>query len=283
MDLELEGAVIFITGASGGIGRAMAEVFAAEGARVALHGHRQWEALESWLGTQSWRENAMAVRADITSPSEIDEAFKKVKERWGRVDVCIANAGIWPPEELPLHLMGEDRIHEVMGINLLGAIWTARAFMKMLADTGPRADARGSCLLFTGSTAARFGEKGHSDYAASKAALSGLMMSLKNEIVQLDPFGRVNIVEPGWTVTEMTRRNIHEEGVVEKVVRTMPVKQLARAVDIARTALYLASPAGARHVSGQVVTVAGGMEGRVLWEEDEVDAKLVLQRLAADS
>ena len=73
-------------------------------------------------------------------------------------------------------------------------------------------------------------------YAASKAALGGLMMSLKNEIVAIDPYARVNVVEPGWTVTEMTRRNIQEPGVVEKVVRTMPVRQLGRSQDVARTA-----------------------------------------------
>ena len=72
---------------------------------------------------------------------------------------------------------------------------------------------------------------------------------------------------------------LQEPGVVEKVVRTMPMRQLARARDVANTAVFLASPSAARHTSGQVVTVAGGMEGRVLWEMEDVDAQSVLERL----
>lgn len=280
MELALKDKIVLITGASGGIGRAMAEAFAAEGALLALHGHRQWDELQAWIEERPWREQALPVHADITSAAELGAAFAKVRQRWGRVDVCIANAGIWPPESKPLHEISEERVRSVLSVNLLGAIWTARAFLSTLAATGPRDDGHGSSLVFTGSTAGRFGEKGHSDYAASKAALAGLMMSLKNEVVALDPYARVNVIEPGWTVTDMTKRNIHEPGVVERVVRTMPVRQLARAADIAQTALYLASPVAARHVSGQTLTVAGGMEGRVLWEESDVDPAEVLARLA---
>ncbi|MFT5478386.1 MAG: 3-oxoacyl-[acyl-carrier protein] reductase, partial [Planctomycetota bacterium] len=159
---------------------------------------------------------------------------------------------------------------------------TARAFMQCLARTGPRADGHGASLIFTGSTAGHFGERGHADYAASKAGLTGLMMTLKNEIVLLDRYARVNVVEPGWTVTEMARRSIQEPGVVERVVQTMPVRQLGRARDIARTTAFLASPSAARHISGQVITVAGGMEGRILWEQDQVDGDQVRQRLTTD-
>lgn len=282
MDLELAGKVVFVSGASGGIGRAMAEAFAEEGAHLALHGNRQWEGLEAWLGEQDWAERAMLVQADITSSQEVDAAFAAVRERFGTIDVCVANAGIWPPDARPLVELDDDRIREVLGVNLFGAIWTARAFLRSLAASGPRADGAGASLLFTGSTAAHFGESGHSDYAASKAALTGLMHSLKNEIVALDPYARVNVVEPGWTVTDMTRRNIQEPGVVEKVVRTMPIRQLARARDIARVAVFLCSPRAARHMSGQVVTVAGGMEGRVLWETEDVDARKVLERLGGE-
>ncbi len=283
MDLRLDNKVVFLTGASGGIGRAAAEAFAAEGARLVLHGQRQWDELSSWLDEQSWRERAMAVKADITDPAQLEAAFAQATDAFGRVDVCVANAGIWPPGDLTLAELDEERIRAVVEVNLLGSVWTARAFLKQLAAVGPRDDGDGACLLFTGSTAGRFGEKGHSDYAASKAGLVGLMLTLKNEIVSLDPYGRVNVVEPGWTVTDMTKRNISDPGVVQRVVRTMPVRQLARAIDIARSLVMLSSPVSARHVSGQVLTVAGGMEGRVLWEEAQVDGGDVLARLAPDA
>jgi len=279
MDLGLEGKVVLVTGASGGIGRAVAEAFAAEGAKLALHGHRQWDALEEWLQEKPWSDSAIAVHADITDPASVRQAFEQVCDKWGRIDVCIANAGIWPPDDRQLAELDDERIRAVIDVNLFGAIWTARSFLQCLAKLGPRSDGVGAALLFTGSTAAHFGERGHCDYAASKAALTGLMLSLKNEIVALDPYARVNVVEPGWTVTDMTRRNIHEPGVVERVVQTLPLRQLARARDVARMFVVLASSEASRHVSGQVVTVAGGMEGRVLWNEGEIDPSEVMQRL----
>jgi 3-oxoacyl-[acyl-carrier protein] reductase len=99
--------------------------------------------------------------------------------------------------------------------------------------------------------------------------------------VELDPYARVNLIEPGWTVTHMARPALEEPGVISKVVRTMPLRQLGRAVDIARAALFLASPAAARHVSGEVITVAGGMEGRALWEGAPIDEAGIRERLEA--
>ena len=279
MELGLEDGVVFVTGASGGIGRALARAFAAEGARLALLGNRGYEAMRAWIEAQPWHERALALKADVSRPEELEPAFDAALERFGRIDHAIANAGVWPPADVPLWELDEERVHATLGANLLGAVWTARAFLRRLARTGPRADGRGASLTFIGSTAARFGERGHCDYAASKAGLLGLMRSLKNEVVALDPYARVNVIEPGWTVTEMTRRNISEPGVVERVVRTMPLRQLGRAADVARAAVFLSSPFASGHVSGQVLTVAGGMEGRVRWETDEVDAQAVLGRL----
>lgn len=282
MDLGLAEKVVLVTGASGGIGRALVEVFAAEGAHLVLQGHRNLERLEAVCAAAPWREHALVVHADVTDPAALEDAFERALARFGRVDACIANAGVWPPDDRPLADLDDARLREVIEVNLFGALFTARAFLRALARTGPRADGAGAALVFTGSTAGRFGERGHADYSASKAALVGLARTLKNEITLLDPYGRVNVVEPGWTVSDMTRKNLHEPGVVENVVRTMALRQLARPVDVARTVAFLASPA-ARHVSGAVVSVAGGMEGRVLWEREGVDGDAVRARLAPDA
>jgi 3-oxoacyl-[acyl-carrier protein] reductase len=284
MDLGLTGKVVFITGASGGIGRALTRVFAAEGASLVLHGHSNFEGLEEWLAAEV--DNArlpvarvLAVRADVADPRSVERAFDAAVERFGRVDICLANAGIWPHDDVHLVDMDDERARRTLETNLFGALWTARAFLRVLRATGPRADGHGAALVFTGSTAAKFGERGHADYAMAKAGLYGLMRSLKNEIVALDPFGRVNIVEPGWTITEMSRRAIDDPSLVANVVRTMPLHQIARADDIARVAAWLASPLAARHVSGETVTVAGGMEGRVLAEAEAISGAAVLARL----
>lgn len=255
MDLALDDMVVLVTGASGGIGGAVVRAFEAEGARVAAWSRRGVEE----------RPRVASFLADVKSRASIDDAMQQTVARLGRVDACIVNAGIWPDEAVPLAAMDDARIREVIDVNLIGAMRTARAFLAAIARSGPREDGRGASLVFIGSTAGRFGEEGHAEYAATKAALGGLTRSLKNEIVRVDPRGRVNLVEPGWTVTPMAEKTLAADGSMDRVTRTMALRQLATPDDVAAAVLFFASPALARHVSGETLTVAGGMEGRTLW------------------
>lgn len=282
MDLQLDDATVLITGASGGIGEALAATFAAEGARLVLHAHTGSARLAERVAQAPWAARALCVHADIRDPAAVTRIFDEAAERFGRVDVAIANAGVWPPESRALDQLPVDRIHDTVAVNLLGATWTARAWMAGLRRLGPRPDGRGAALLLIGSTAGRFGEAGHADYAMTKSALHGLMRSVKNEVVQLDPHARVNTVEPGWTVTPMAAAALDEPGAIAGVTRTMALRQLARPVDIARACVVLASPAASRHVSGEILTVAGGMEGRQLWHPDQIDEAAVRARLDTD-
>ena len=134
-----------------------------------------------------------------------------------------------------------------------------------------------------GSTAGKFGERGHVELAGSKAALVGILRTLKNEIVQLDPFGRVNLVEPGWTATSMAQEAMDNDETVRRALTTMPLRQIARPEDIARAVLFVSSPLLARHITGQTLTVAGGMEGRSQWERDDIILENVRSRLEKDT
>ncbi|WP_428263779.1 SDR family NAD(P)-dependent oxidoreductase [Haliangium sp.] len=282
MDSRLRDLTVLITGASGGIGRALAEAFAGEGCRLVLHAHSQLEGLQAWVADRPWADRAFVGRADLRRRAEVDALVGEAVAAMGRLDVGVVNAGIWPPESTPLHQMDEDRVREVLDTNLLGAMWTARAFVRALAEAGPRPDGRGASLCFIGSTAGRFGEAGHAPYAVSKAGLRGLVRTLKNEIVAVDAYARVNLVEPGWTVTPMAAAALDAPGTVEQVLATMPLRQLARPEDVAASVLYLSAPGLARHVSGEIVTVAGGMEGRRLWRGDDIDPAAVKARLDQD-
>jgi 3-oxoacyl-[acyl-carrier protein] reductase len=282
LETGLKDKVVFVTGASGGIGRAVADAFAAEGARLVLQGHRSFGELEGLAAAGRFGAAVTCVRADVARPEEVDAAFGRALELHGRVDVCVANAGLWPRPDAPLHRLEPERVHATLSANLLGAVWTARAFAAALARTGPRADGHGASIVFTGSTAGRFGERGHADYALAKAGLYGLVRTLKNEIVDLDPYARVNLVEPGWTVTEMVRAELADDAVLRRVTSTMALRQLARARDVARAIVFLSSPLLARHVSGETLTVAGGMEGRLRWSAGEVDAAAVRARLSSE-
>ncbi|MEZ4384213.1 MAG: SDR family oxidoreductase [Nannocystaceae bacterium] len=278
----LEELTVVITGASGGIGWATAEAFADEGAHLVLHAHTGRAALEGRVAAATWADRALVFAGDLRDEDANEALFAAACERFGRVDVAILNAGIWPPAPLPLWETPATRLREVLDTNLLGVIFGARAFLRRLADRGPREDRRGASLCLIGSTAGRFGEADHVAYAVTKAGLRGLMRSLKNEIVRLDPYGRVNLVEPGWTVTPMARAALDDPAVIPKVLATMPVRQLARPEDIARALLFFSAPALARHVSGEILTVAGGMEGRRLWDAAAIDVAEVRRRLDSD-
>jgi 3-oxoacyl-[acyl-carrier protein] reductase len=254
MDLGLADKVVFVTGASGGIGKELCRAFEAEGARVAACSRRGVPA----------GDRVMSLLGDVTRPADMESAMQRAVDAWGRVDVCVANAGIWPADALALDELPEARVREVVDVNLLGTIWTARAFLSALRRSGPRPDGHGASLVLIGSTAGRFGEPGHAEYAATKAALSGLMLSLKNEIVRIDPAARVNLVEPGWTATPMAAATLERDGILDQVTRTMPLRRVASPDDVAGAVIYFASPVLSRHVSGETLTVAGGMEGRVL-------------------
>jgi NAD(P)-dependent dehydrogenase (short-subunit alcohol dehydrogenase family) len=113
-------------------------------------------------------------------------------------------------------------------------------------------------------------QAGHSDYAAAKAGLvHGLAKSMKNEICRVAPRGRVNVVCPGWVATPL-RPGLGDPEVARRVLQTVPLRKIARPHDVAMACVYLASGRLSGHVSGQILTVSGGMEGRVLYRPDEV-------------
>jgi 3-oxoacyl-[acyl-carrier protein] reductase len=255
MESGLAGKGVVVTGASGGIGSAVARLFASEGAQVVVHYNTARERAEQLAAEL---RDAHAIGADLTDEAQAAELFGRAREAVGSVDVCAAVAGVWPPDDEPVWSLTLERWDGTLTSNLTATFLTAKHFLREVERNG-----HGN-LVLVGSTAGRFGEAGHADYAAAKSAIQvGLLLSLKNEIVRVAEHGRVNAVAPGWTYSPMTRGALDPE-LVERITRTMALRKVATADDIARAVVVLASDELSGHVSGELVTVAGGMEGRTL-------------------
>jgi 3-oxoacyl-[acyl-carrier protein] reductase len=258
VETGLSGKGVLVTGASGGIGAACARAFAAEGARVAVHFHRGEERARAVAGEL---DGAPVLGADLTDELEVDRLFREARDALGRVDVCAAVAGVWPSDDVPVWELPLERWEQTLRQNLTSTFLTARGFLREVERN------RAGSLVLVGSTAGLVGEAGHADFPAAKSAvLGGLLLSLKNEIVRIAPRGRVNAVAPGWTESPMTRGHVDPES-VRRVSRTMALRKVAQPADVARQVVVLASDELSGHVTGQVVVVAGGMEGRVLHED----------------
>ena len=207
--------------------------------------------------------------ADLTLEADVDCLFSEIELGLGPVEILIANAGMWPPDDVPLHKMTLKQWEGTLAVNLTSVFLCMRAFLQGIA----KHQLADPAAVLVGSTAGLIGEAGHADYAAAKAgAIYGLTRSLKNEICRLAPRGRVNVVCPGWTFTPMTRlRRRSRENTAG--VADDPPAQGRSGHDVAMAVVYLASSHLSGHVSGQVLTVSGGMEGRVLYDADEIDPK----------
>jgi len=259
MDAGISDRAFLVTGAAGGIGAETARAFASEGAKLVLHYHRNRagaEALAKELSVPS-----IVVSADVGSEADVDRMYAEALSAFPRIDGVVVNAGIWIADEVPLHRMTVAQWEKTMETDLTGAFLTCRGFFRHLANV-PREEAS---IVFVASTAALFGEENHTDYSAAKAAMAyGMTRSLKNEIVRLAPRGRVNCVCPGWVMTPMAAESMADPSAVKRVTATMALRKIATPEDVARSIVFLSSSRLAGHLSGTILPLAGGMEGRWL-------------------
>jgi len=256
---------VVVTGASGGIGFDSISLFLEEGAKVTAC----YKSAPGKLTTlkNAYPEQLNVVKVDVCNESEVASLFSRATAVFGRVDVTVANAGIAPHEGVAVHEMSIEQWQKTLSVNLTGVFLCAKYFFANLKQY-PGDDAS---LVLVGSTSGEFGEAWYGDYSTSKAGLRGLLMTLKNEIVHLAVRGRVNLVNPGWTATPMAEEVLSHKAMVSRIVQTIPLRKVATPSDISHAVLYLASDKLAGHVSGQTITVAGGMEGRVLFSRDEIE------------
>lgn len=241
--LQAEPRVVLITGGNRGIGLACARAFAASGELVAVTYRSHPPAEHLAAGNNA---SMMAVRCDVTSGEQVDAAFTEVEQRWGRVDVVVANAGI-TDDALTLR-MSEDSFGHVLDANLTGAFRTAKRAI------GPMIKARSGRLIFVSSVVALSGSAGQANYAASKAGLIGLARSFARELASRNI--TANVVAPGPVETDMTAAL--SETRQGELAAAVPLGRFATADEVAAAVVFLASTHAAA-ITGAVLPVDGGL------------------------
>ncbi len=245
--IDLSQKVALVTGGSRGIGRAVTRELARAGARVAIGYHRGESAASSLAGEiRNAAGEALTLPGDVSDPAQARRLVRDVIAAWGRLDILIANAGIWEEDRA-----GEGELDvwdRTIAINLRGAYLVVDAAIPHLEK------ACGSIVLMS-STAGQRGEAEHSAYASTKGALISYTKSLAAE---LGPRGvRVNCLAPGWVETDLTREALSDPNRRREIEESIPLGRVAQPEDIAGPALFLVSDL-ARHVQGEVLNVNGG-------------------------
>lgn len=165
---------------------------------------------------------------------------------------------------MPIARMPLKQWNSTVSTDLTSCFLVARKYLRGLKRATDAQKEKASIIMI-GSTAGKYGEAGHADYAACKSAMMyGLTLSLKNEIVHIAPKGRVNAIAPGWVYTPMAEEALKDPKVVFRSLATTPLKKFATPYDVAAQIVLTSSSAVSGHVTGQVIMVEGGMEGRVL-------------------
>lgn len=269
MNTGMQGSVALVTGASGGIGAEIARFLAAEGVHLALHCHRNLDAaskLQTELEVAKTR--AIVVQADLTQEGQVEHMWNRVQNELGPITILIANAGIYRAERIPIGNMSLAKWNNTLKTNLTAFFLCFREFFKSIEQhklVAPSA-------VMVGSMSGVWGDMGHCDYAASKAAItSGLLPTLKDELVKIAPRGRINAVAPGFIDTQMIAGVKQDKAQMRRVLQTASLRRVGTVQDVAALVTFLASNRLSAHMTGEIVKLKGGKEGRILFDEDEID------------
>jgi 3-oxoacyl-[acyl-carrier protein] reductase len=256
ISLALDNRVALITGGSRGIGAETVRLFVEAGARVAFNYRQAREQAESLADDCGGPAHCVPLEQDLSSPADGHTLVASAVRAFGRLDVLVANHGIWESQDAPIAQMAETQWRRTLSVNLdsvFGLVQAAVARMDLQGPAAPGATA-GHIVLIS-STAGQRGEANHADYAVTKGALISLTKSLSSELA---PRGiRVNCVAPGWVATDMSATTLDHPELGPKIALGIPVGRPASAREIAGPILFLCTPLAA-FISGEVLNVNGG-------------------------
>jgi 3-oxoacyl-[acyl-carrier protein] reductase len=255
--LSLEGKVALITGGSRGIGAACVRLFREAGAQVAFNYRTARVAAEALVAENRGPDHCAAFAQELATPEDGRRLVRSTVKRFGRLDILVANHGVWEPSDQPIATLPESQWRATLAINLdsvFGLVQAAVAQMQQQSPTKTQPPGQGSIVLIS-STAGQRGEAFHADYAASKGAIISMTKGLATELA---PNGiRVNCVAPGWVATDMSAPTLNNPKIRDRALGTIPLGRAADPKEIAGPILFLCTPL-AGFMTGEIVNVNGG-------------------------
>jgi 3-oxoacyl-[acyl-carrier protein] reductase len=253
MELSLTGRVALVTGGSRGIGAATVRMFARAGARVFFN-YKNAKSDAERLVAELGEANSAAAACDLSGVETARQLVHAAVERFGRLDVLVANHGVWPPEDAPIDRLSDSQWKSTVAINLdsvFSLVKHSVAQMKKQARSGVSA----GHIVLVSSTAGQRGEAFHCDYAATKGALISMVKGLSTELAPDAIY--VNCVAPGWVETDMAAPALDDPKTRAVVLSKIPLGRAAKPDEIAAPILFLCTP-HAGFVTGEVFNVNGG-------------------------
>lgn len=239
--------VALITGATRGIGRQIAITLSQQGYDIALNYRKENEELESAI--KQIEENqvqCLAIKGDVSNFEDCENFVKQVMEKFGKIDVLVNNAGI--TKDMLLMRMKKEDFEQVIDVNLVGTFNVTKNVIPYMLK------AHAGRIINISSVVGVSGNAGQTNYAASKAGVIGFTKSLAKEVASRNVL--VNAVAPGFIETNMT--DVLKENVKEEIAKSIPLKRMGNAQDIANVVKFLTSE-DSSYITGQVIHVDGGM------------------------
>jgi NAD(P)-dependent dehydrogenase (short-subunit alcohol dehydrogenase family) len=241
--MRLDGRRIVLTGATGGIGQMIAPALLEAGAKVAIVA-RSGDALERMCSELNG--DVMSIVGDVSEAADNDAIAATVVDKWGGLDVWIANAGISPVVKSAPKMSDADFLN-VLNVNLVGAFWGARAALRVMGEGGR--------VIMTSSVLGQRARRGFSAYVASKAGMEGMVRALALDAA---PMGiTVNAVAPGWFDSPLAEPWMRDNDLADQILSHVPLKRWGQPSDIAGAYTFLASRES-DFVTGSVLAVDGG-------------------------
>ena len=248
MNLTLNSKVALITGGSRGIGAAAVRLFVAAGAKVVFNYQAAREQAEA-LVRECGEANCRAIQSDLSTTEAAKRLVSSAIAAFGRLDILVANHGIWPPEDVPIDRISDEQWRRTIAVNLDSVFSLVKHSVGQMKKQG------GGHIVLVSSTAGQRGEAFHCDYAASKGALISMVKGLSTELARDHIY--VNCVAPGWVDTDMSAAALSDPPTRDRVFRSIPLGRVGTTDEIAGPILFLCTPY-AGFITGEIFNVNGG-------------------------